>query len=136
MTRRPICLVCLMLMLCMCLADLAGIPLIRGNPLPRQIKDHIEEHPKAVIVGEVQQCQATEFSFSVYLKNVSLADLPENNSIYNVRVFLKNQEDLPAGTFVKAEGKLEQVAAPANPGEFDSRPVSYTHLTLPTNSRV
>lgn len=121
MTRRPICLVCLMLMLCMCLADLAGIPLIRGNPLPRQIKDHIEEHPKAVIVGEVQQCQATEFSFSVYLKNVSLADLPENNSIYNVRVFLKNQEDLPAGTFVKAEGKLEQVAAPANPGEFDSR---------------
>ena len=121
MARRPICLVCLMLMLCMCLADLAGIPLIRGNPLPRQTKDYIEGHPKAVIVGEVQQCQATEFSFSVYLKNVSLADQPENNPIYNVRVFLKNKEDLPAGTFVKAEGKLERVAAPRNPGEFDSR---------------
>ncbi len=121
MARRPICLVCLMLMLCMCFADLAGIPLIRGNPLPRQTKDYIEGHPKAVIVGEVQQCQATEFSFSVYLKNVSLADQPENNPIYNVRVFLKKQEDLPAGTFVKAEGKLERVAAPRNPGEFDSR---------------
>ena len=121
MARRPICLVCLMLMLLMCFADLAGIPLIRGNPLPRQTKDYIEGHPKAVIVGEVQQCQATEFSFSVYLKNVSLADQPENNPIYNVRVFFKKQEDLPAGTFVKAEGKLERVAAPRNPGEFDSR---------------
>ena len=34
MTRRPVCLVCLFLMLCMCLADLAGVPLIRGTPLP------------------------------------------------------------------------------------------------------
>lgn len=121
MTRRPLCLVCLILMLCMCLADLAGVPLIRGNPLPDSVQNYIEEHQKAVIIGEVQQCQDTENSFSVYLKNVSLANLPENHSIYNVRVFLNKKEKLPAGTFVKAEGKLEPVAAPRNPGEFDSR---------------
>ena len=42
MTRRPVCLVCLFLMLCMCLADLAGVPLIRGNPLPETVQTYIK----------------------------------------------------------------------------------------------
>lgn len=72
MTRRPVCLVCLFLMLCMCLADLAGVPLIRGTPLPETVQTYIKKHPDSVICGEVQRCQATEFSFSVYLKQVVL----------------------------------------------------------------
>ena len=121
MRRRPLCLVCLILMLCMCLADLAGAPLIRGNPLPDKVQDYIEEHPEAVICGEVQQCQAAEFSFSVYLKHASLIVRSEKISIENVRVFLKSEKELPAGTIVYVSGKLERVAAPRNPGEFDSR---------------
>lgn len=121
MTRRPVCLVCLILMLCMCAADLAGIPLIRGNPLPKTVQAYIKRHPDAVIIGEVQHTQATEFSFSVYLKNVSLTVRSEKISIENVRVFLKTREELPAGTFVAVKGKLERVGAPRNPGEFDSR---------------
>lgn len=120
MTRRPVCLVCLILMLCMCAADLAGLPLIRGNPLPETVRSYIKKHPDAVIVGEVQQCQDTEFSFSVYLKNVSLIFRSEKISIENVRVFLKNKEELPAGAFVSVSGKLEGVSPPGNPGEFDS----------------
>lgn len=34
MTKRPLCMVCLVLMLLMCVADRAGFPLIRGNPVP------------------------------------------------------------------------------------------------------
>lgn len=120
MARRPLCLVCLILMLGMCLADLAGIPLIRGIPLPETVQTYIEKHPDAVIIGEVQKCQATDFSFSVYLKQVSLICRSEKISIENVRVFLKNEEKLPAGTLVSVSGKLECVGAPRNPGEFDS----------------
>ena len=80
MARRPVCLVCLFLMLCMCLADLAGIPLIRGNPLPETVQTYIKKHPDSVICGEVQRCQATEFSFSVYLKQVFLICRSEKNS--------------------------------------------------------
>ena len=43
MTRRPVCLVCLFLMLCMCLADLAGVPLIRGTPLPETVQTYIKK---------------------------------------------------------------------------------------------
>ena len=121
MTRRPVCLVCLFLMLCMCLADLAGVPLIRGNPLPETVQTYIKKHPDSVICGEVQRCQATEISFSVYLKQVYLICRSEKIPIENVRVFLKTEEELPAGTAVCISGKLEQVEAPRNPGEFDSR---------------
>ena len=109
MTRRPVCLVCLFLMLCMCLADLAGVPLIRGTPLPETVQTYIKKHPDSVICGEVQRCQATEFSFSVYLKQVVLICRSEKNPIENVRVFLKTEEELPAGTAVCISGKLEQV---------------------------
>ena len=92
MRRRPVCLVCLALMFLMCITDLAGIPLIRGNPLPESVQKWIGEHPKTVICGEVQSCQDTEFSFSVYLKQVFLINRSEKFPIENVRVFLKTKE--------------------------------------------
>ena len=115
------CLVCLAVMLLMCLVDLAGFPLIRGNPLPETVQAWIEKHPKAVICGEVQSCQDTEISFSVYLKQVYLINQSEKFPIENVRMFLKTKEELPAGTIVWAAGTLERVEGPRNPGEFDSR---------------
>ena len=93
MTRRPLCLVCLILMLCMWIADLAGIPLVSGVPLPDTVQAYIEKHPNAVICGEVQQYQTTEFSFSVCLKQVFLIVRSEKIPIENVKVFLKKEED-------------------------------------------
>ena len=121
MRRRPMCLVCLTLMLLMCLVDLAGFPLIRGNPLPESLQAWIREHPKAVVCGEVQSCQDTEFSFSVYLKQVYLINQSEKFPIENIRMFMKTKEELPVGTTVCASGTLERVEGPRNPGEFDSQ---------------
>ncbi|MGN8631111.1 DNA internalization-related competence protein ComEC/Rec2 [Blautia sp. HCP3S3_G3] len=132
MGKRPLCLVCILLMIVLCLADGLGISLVRGNPLPRSLQAWLETHPDAVICGEVQQCAETEYSQSVYLKNVSLllksegAEKSEKISIENVRVFLKNNkenamEKIPAGTLLKVSGRLVRVPETRNPGEFDSR---------------
>lgn len=121
MRRRPVCLVCLTLMLLMSLLDTAGFPLIRGNPLPESLQTWIGEHPKAVVCGEVQSCQDTEFSFSVYLKQVYLINQSEKFPIENIRMFMKTKEELPVGTTVCASGTLERVEGPRNPGEFDSQ---------------
>ena len=121
MKRRPVCLVCLILLLCMYVLDLAGIPLVSGNPLPEKTREWIAEHPEAVICGEVQRCQETENSFSVYLSQVLLASGSEHIPIKNIKVFLKKQEKLLAGMTVQISGKLEETESPGNPGEFDSR---------------
>ena len=62
MTKRPLCMVCLVLMLLMCVADRAGFPLIRGNPVPENVDSWIREHPKVTICGEVTQTTENEFS--------------------------------------------------------------------------
>ncbi|MGN8886409.1 DNA internalization-related competence protein ComEC/Rec2 [Blautia sp. HCP28S3_G10] len=121
MKRRPVCLVCLILLLCMYILDLAGIPLVSGNPLPEKTREWIAEHPEAVICGEVQRCQETENSFSVYLSQVLLTSGSEHIPIKNIKVFLKKQEKLLAGMTVQISGKLEETEPPGNPGEFDSR---------------
>lgn len=121
MKRRPVCLVCLLLMFCIWLMDLAGIARISGNPLPVSVQSYIEEHSNAVVCGEIQQYQATDYSLSVYLKHVCLIVGSEQIPIKNLKVFLKSNKELPIGTKVKISGKLEEISGPRNPGEFDSR---------------
>ena len=101
MKRRPVCLVCLILMFCIWLMDLAGFARISGNPLPESVQLYIEKHPEAVICGEVQQYQATEYSLSAYLKHVCLIVGSEQIPIKNLRVFLKSNKEFPIGTIVK-----------------------------------
>lgn len=121
MTRRPLCLVCLFLMLAMILADWLGFPLIRGNPLPQEIQSWVEEHPESTVCGEVERYTVSEFSASVYLKNAYLIYRSEKVSIENVKVFLKEEEQVPVGTVILLSGNLERVPEIRNPGEFDSR---------------
>lgn len=121
MGRRPLCLVCLLLMMCMCLMDWMGVPLIKGNPLSEPVQAWIADHPKAVICGEIQRCQETEYSQSIYLKQVFLMYQSEKIPIENVRVFLKENKKVPEGASVLVSGKLKEVEEPRNPGEFDAK---------------
>ena len=89
MKRRPVCLVCLFLMLCLYVTDLVGISMINGNPLPVSVQKYISEHPKLTVSGEVQECQAEEYSLSVYLKQVCLTVGSEQIPIENIKVYLK-----------------------------------------------
>lgn len=121
MGRRPVCILCLLLIALLCLGDWMGLPLIRGNPLPASLREWLEEEEEVSAVGEVERCIDTEFSQSVYLKRVSIICKSKKVSIGNVRVFLKKKEELPAGSLILVRGKLEEVEEPRNPGEFNSR---------------
>ena len=121
MIRRPVCLACLILAAAVFLADGLGFPLIRGNPLPASVQNWIKTHPDAQICGEAVRCAKTEFSQSIYLNHTYLIYQSEKVSIENVRVFLKEEREIPVGTILLVSGKLEAIEGPRNPGEFDSR---------------
>ena len=121
MKRRPVCLVCLFLMLCLYVTDLVGISMINGNPLPVSVQKYISEHPKLTLSGEVQECQAEEYSLSVYLKQVCLTVGSEQIPIENIKVYLNKEEQIRIGMFLRVCGKLEEIPGPRNPGEFDSK---------------
>lgn len=121
MVRRPLCLACLLLIACICLAGWLGIPLAKGNPLPASVREWAAQHPNAVVCGEAVRCARTDFSQSIYLKNAFLADRPNKIPIENIRIFLKQNTKVPVGALITVSGKLEPIEAQRNPGEFDSR---------------
>ncbi|RHK25948.1 DNA internalization-related competence protein ComEC/Rec2 [Ruminococcus sp. AF46-10NS] len=114
------CLLCFLMMLVLGIADLAGIPLIRGNPLPASVQSWIKAHPGSEICGEVERYENTEFSQSVYLKKTYLIYHSKKFPINNVRVFLKKEEELKPGMQIFVKGILKEVEGPTNPGGFDS----------------
>ena len=124
MRRRPVCILCLLLVVFLCVTDWLGFSLIRGNPLPQSVQTWIKKHPESTICGEVVRCQENEDFQSVYLKNTYLIYNSEKVSIDNVRVYLKENnknKKLLAGSLILVSGKLEEVQESGNPGEFDSR---------------
>ena len=124
MRRRPVCILCLLLVVFLCVTDWLGFSLIRGNPLPESVQTWIKKHPESTICGEVVRCQENEEFQFVYLKDTYLIYNSEKVSIDNVRVYLKENnknKKLLAGSLILVSGKLEEVPEPGNPGEFDSR---------------
>ena len=124
MRRRPVCILCLLLVVFLCVTDWLGVSLIRGNPLPQSVQTWIKKHPESTICGEVVRCQENEDFQSVYLKDTYLIYNSEKVSIDNVRVYLKENsknKKLLTGSLILVSGKLEEVQEPGNPGEFDSR---------------
>ena len=121
MAKRPMCLLCFLMVLSLGALEPMGIPLIRGNPLPLNVQEQIEAHPGSIICGEVEQYENTEFSQSVYLKKTYLIHQSKKFPIENVRIFLKKEENLKPGMRILVKGTLKRVEGPANPGGFDSQ---------------
>lgn len=121
MTRRPLCLVCLFLMLFLAAGDWIGFPLIRGNPLPDHLKEWIKENPEGVICGEVVSFRDTEFSQTVSLNQSYLIYRSKKFPIKNTTVYLKKREELKPGMYLCVRGILEELSLPRNPGEFNAR---------------
>ena len=102
MRRRPVCILCMLLVVFLCVTDWLGFSLIRGNPLPQSVQTWIKKHPESTICGEVVRCQENEDFQSVYLKNTYLIYNSEKVSIDNVRVYLKeNNKKINYMTFIK-----------------------------------
>ena len=90
MRRRPVCILCMLLVAFLCVTDWLGFSLIRGNPLPQSVQTWIRKHPESTICGEVVRCRENEDFQSVYLRNTYLIYNSEKVSIDNIKVYLIN----------------------------------------------
>lgn len=92
MRRRPVCILCMLLVVFLCVTDWLGFSLIRGNPLPQSVQTWIRKHPESTICGEVVKCRENEDFQSVYLRNTYLIYNSEKVSIDNIKVYLKQKK--------------------------------------------
>lgn len=123
MRRRPMCILCLLLMFGIWAADWMGLSLFRERPLDSvQEKQVLGE--TVIIQGILQEKVEKETSFSIYLNNSDLTFQSTTIPIKNTKIYMDKAIDLPRGTFLKVQGVLHRVEPPRNPGEFN-HPVYY-----------
>ena len=107
MRRRPVCILCLLLVVFLCVTDWLGFSLIRGNPLPESVQTQIRKHPESTICGEVVRYQEKEDVISVYLKNTYLIYNSEEKSEKNFRQSLKEKSEKESKKESKKESEKE-----------------------------
>ncbi|HIY18396.1 MAG TPA: DNA internalization-related competence protein ComEC/Rec2 [Candidatus Blautia avistercoris] len=122
MLKRPLCLLCLLVLAGVWLAQTMEFPGFQDVPISSSVQEYLTSHPQCQILGTTVQRHQGETSQSVTLEHVSLITQSEKIPIYNVKLYL-DSPSLPAiGSRILAEAQLEQAEEPGNPGEFDPRP--------------
>lgn len=123
MRRRPMCILCLLLMFGIWTADCLGLPLFRERPLSEsQERQWLEG--TVTVRGILQEKVEKETSFSIYLKNAVLTFPSKTIPIKNTKIYMEEKIPFPRGTILSVRGILHGIDAPRNPGEFDN-PVYY-----------
>lgn len=118
------CWLCLLLMAGIWLGDLTGAMPVREAP-PSQSARVLSEQGQRVIYGRIHKYHYSENSTGICLEDVFYKSrfsgeslLPLDGTIVYMQ---EGSYDLPLGTWIRAEGELEEIPGPRNPGEFDSR---------------
>lgn len=98
-----------------------GIPIVSGNLLPETVQLWIEKHPQATVCGTIYWSEDTEYSQVIYLKHSYLIYKSEKIPIENVKVYMREREEVPAGAVLVVSGNLEETEGARNPGGFDAK---------------
>lgn len=121
MRQRPICCLCLLMMLSIVLLKMWELPFLEKAPLSVFMESILEQDLAVQVFGSVYKRTSSENTSSVYLRNAWIMDGKEKISLGNIRVFLEEKEEPLIGADIVISGKLEKIQEPGNPGEFDSR---------------
>lgn len=132
MKKRPLCLLCMILVICMCIFR-ASVGSWETSDVPDLPGGQAEAAPLR-LTGQIYRCEYKEDKLILFLKQTILSvDSKQKVQLKNVRISCKDREAAyEPGDRICAEGMLRSVSAPTNPGEFDAEnyygaeKVSYT----------
>lgn len=117
------CLLCLLLMAGIWLGDLTGLVSVRNAPASPGA-EHVADREQAVIYGRIYQYHYSENSMGICLRDVFSEPQFSGSSMISLErtiVYMQEECALPLGTWIRVTGKFQEIEAPRNPGEFDSR---------------
>ena len=120
MRRRPLCLIGIGLMLAIWIMKQAGVPIF-GEPasaprIDRCLEEASAVHISGIISGRTEKPNSTQY----YLKNSYLLVQQEKIPLSKILLTTQSEERFSVGSLIEAEGSLEKLTPPGNPGEFDS----------------
>ena len=120
MRTRPICVLCLFLMLGIWAADLLGLSVFRERPLSAGLEKEVLGE-QVVVQGILKERTEREENFSICLTHTFLIFHSKKIPINNLKIYMEELVALPLGTQAEIRGILKEIEGPSNPGEFDSK---------------
>ena len=121
--RRPLCMVCLMFVITVFLS-------VSFHP-PSRTEDNECDGKTVCLAGRVYQKEHhTSLSggeeLIIYLDQIAISgelfpNVEESKKIQGVICYMEKESDVPIGSTVVVEGKIQEFMHATNPGEFDSR---------------
>ncbi len=119
--KRPLCVLCMLLMLLIPAARAADLPIFGEPPDSEVLRSVTEEGQTVRIAGTVSERTAKTNSVQYILTNSYL--LSENTEIplNKITMFSKKEADLTCGSLILVSGTLSVPEKASNPGQFDFR---------------
>lgn len=136
MKKRPLCLLCIGLMLAIWALKLAGAPIFGEPSLPAELHSRLQEGMTLHITGTISGRTEKSGSIQYILTDTFLIYQKKKISLNKILLSLQNQgnkenqenqenqegqEIFRMGDCVDALGKLKALQEPGNPGEFDRK---------------
>lgn len=119
MRRRPLCLLCLLVIGVLYCMQVLGIPLRRETPDIRAVDELVRTPFTVDVKGEVIRCEVQDDYTVLLLDHSTLFHNSRQFELNKVRVTLSGAAGCPVGALVCVRGILEKPAGPTNPGQFD-----------------
>ncbi len=117
--KRPLCGVCISLMVLILLAKLTGLPLFGEPPDSPALQACTEQEETVQIIGTVKTRSVKSKSVQYVLIHSSLRSEEQTIPLHTISCTAKNQKELKAGSLVLVSGILSRPERASNPGQFD-----------------
>lgn len=126
MRKRPLCFLCIVLILIMWILEMSGDDLSSPDVI-------FSDLAEVTIYGKIYKCEYKEEKLILYLKQAVLPDNSQTKQLNHIRITCKVEDtDYRVSDYVFIKGNIKSLKGPTNPGQFDVRAyynaqkVSYT----------
>lgn len=133
MNRRPVCLLCIGLMIILWILKAAGAPVFGEPAFPEEIRKKLEDGCVTKVTGEVVSRRKGDRSIQYILNNSTATVCGKKIHISKLNMTMSADAGfsddlrtepktlLSLGSKIRATGNLRLIAPPSNPGEFDRK---------------
>ncbi|MCI5649391.1 MAG: DNA internalization-related competence protein ComEC/Rec2 [Fusicatenibacter sp.] len=119
MRKRPMCLICLVFALGICLMRMIGVPLWGTPDLSDEMRILMQSECQVQIVGQIRNYEKKKNSAGYLLCGCEVRE--SKTTAFCERLYVIWQpSDLPIGSTVQVTGTLKAPETPKNPGQFDA----------------
>lgn len=112
MRKRPLCFLCLILVLLMWILKTSE----------DSISSEVYDSESVLIYGKIYQCEYKEEHLILYLKQTVLSEFSKTEKLNHIRITCKAEDsDYQVADIISVKGDMKKMKAPTNPGQFDVR---------------